>query len=234
MKMILMTLLHVLIIAVPMHAQDTLVLSRMDSPLAEIGQNILHEAYQRVGIQIDVQLLPAERALYMANYGDVDGLVLRIKEIETRYPNLRRVPVTVIALEGVVFTKNITFDVMGWESLTPYQIGILRGSKFAEIGTQGMMVEMATTYEQVLLKLNLGRSDVVVMARTNGLVEIGKLKLKDIQVLEPPLITTDLYHYLHKKHEHLLPKITQALQDMKAEGRPKEIWKQTIAEAISQ
>jgi|GEM_PF-6824001 len=39
------------------------------------------------------------------------------------------------------------------------------------------------------------------------------------------------HHYLHKKHEKLLPKITQALQEMKAEGRFKEIWEQAVAEA---
>ncbi len=233
MRMILITLLNLLMMTVPIHAQESLFFSSMDSPLSEIGLKILHEAYQRIGIQIKARVLPAERALHMANNGQVDGEVLRIRGIEKHYPNLRMATVTVITLEGVVFTKDVTFEVTGWESLKPYTIGILRGSKFAQKGTLGMTVEEVATYEQVLLKLRHGRTDVAVMARTNGLVVIGKLNMKGIRVLEPPLITTDLYHYLHKKHEQLIPKITQVLQKMKAEGRIREIWEQAIAEAAS-
>lgn len=234
MRTILMTLLCLLMMSVSISAQDSLVLGTMDSPLARLGQEILQEAYQRIGIQVETTVLPAERALHTANSGEVDGEVLRIKGIQESYPNLRMVPVSVLTMEGVVFTKNVTFEVMGWESLKPYRIGILRGSKFAEQGTRGMTVGAVNTYRQVLLKLDAGRDDVAVMARTNGLIEIGKLNMKDIRVLEPPLITVELYHYVHKKHEYLLPKITQVLQDMVEEGRIQEIKEQFIAKASSQ
>ncbi len=225
-------ILSSLAMSVSIYAQENLVLSSMDSPLAMVGRKILQEAYQRIGIRVDMEVLPAERALYTANNGLFDGVVLRIKEIKKLYPNLRMVPVVVIALEGVVFTKNVTFKVTGWESLKPYTIGILIGSKFAQKGTQGMTVEQVPTYKHLLLKLHQGKTDIAVTARTNGLVEIGKLNIKGIKVLEPPLITTNLYHYLHKKHDKLLPKITLVLQAMVKEGRPKKIWKQVIVEAI--
>ncbi|MDM8550411.1 transporter substrate-binding domain-containing protein [Desulfobacterales bacterium HSG2] len=169
----------------------------------------------------------------MANNGEFDGEGIRIREVQDIYPNLRRVPVVVLAMEAVVFTKDVIFEVRGWESLKPYTIGILRGSKFVELGTRGLKVEQVTSYRQVLLKLNSGRTDVAVMARTNGMLEIGKLNMKGIRVLEPPLIRVNLYHYLHKKHERLIPKITQALREMVEKERPKEIWEQVIAEAGS-
>lgn len=224
--LLIFLLLSLLMMTGSVYAQEKLFFGTMDSPLAQIGKKILHEAYQRMGIQIDARILPAERALYMLNGGKFDGEVLRIKGLEEHYPNLRIVPVPVIALEGVVFTKDVTFEITGWESLKPYKIGILRGSKFAEKGTQGMKVEPVTTYKQVLLKLYLGRNDVAVMDRTNGLTEIRKLNMQGIRILEPPLVTTDLYHYLHKKHENLIPKITQIIQEMVKEGVPKKIWEE--------
>ena len=234
MRMIILTLVSLLMMMGPCEAQEALVFSSIDSLLAEIGENILQEAYQRIGIQVDARVLPAERALVMANTGEVDGEVLRIKGIEKNYPNLRMVPVPLVVMEGMVLTKEVTFEVTGWESLKPYTIGIVRGVKFAENGTQGMTVEAVATHEQALLKLFHGRTDVVVMPRISGLVEIGKLHLTGITMLEPPLVTIDIYHYLHKKHEQLLPQITQVLQDMKAEGRFQEIEEHIIAEAIGQ
>jgi len=200
MRIMMMTLISLLMMSVPMYAHEKLVFATLDSPLnATIGAKVLQEAYQRIGIQTDLQILPSERALNMANNGEFDGEGIRIKEVQDIYPNLRRVPVVVLAMEAVVFTKDVIFDVRGWESLKPYTIGILRGSKFVEIGTRGLKVEQVTSYRQVLLKLNAGRTDVAVMARTNGLLEIGKLNMKGIRVLEPPLIRVNLYHYLHKK-----------------------------------
>ncbi|QTA85079.1 substrate-binding periplasmic protein [Desulfonema magnum] len=232
MRMILMTLFSVLIMSGSVYAREKLVLTTLDSHLnAVVGVNILREAYQRIGIQIETKILPAERALHMANKGKFDGEVIRIREVQELYPNLRRVPVPVIAMEGVVFTKDVTFDVTGWESLKPYTIGILIGSKFIEKGTRGLTVEAVPTYKQVLLKLNAGRTDVAVMARTNGLIELRKLNMKGIRVLEPPLVKARLYHYLHKKNEHLIPQIAQVLKNMVEEGRPKEIWDQSIAES---
>ncbi len=230
MRSIVVTLLSLLVITVPIHAQEQLVFSRPDDPIAEVSEKVLHEAYQRIGIQIQTRTLPAMRALDMSNYGEVDGEVNRIKGIEKAYSNLVMVPVAINVLEGVVFTKEITFSVTGWDSLKPYKIGIRRGTKFAEKGTEGMNVEAVNHNAQLFRKLDLGRNDVIVTSRVEGLEQIMTLHLNGIRVLEPPLVTLNLYHYVHKKHRPLLPNITKALQEMEAEGRIQEIRKQVISE----
>jgi len=41
--------------------------------------------------------------------------------------------------------------------------------------------------------------------------------------LEPPILQHGLYHYLHVKHEALVPKINGVLTKMQGSGRIKEI-----------
>lgn len=214
-----------------MQAQERITLSSMEGLSSEIGIKIIKEAYQHIGIHVDVKVVPSERALYMANKGQVDGLATRIWAIGEKYPNLVRVSVPVKTLKGCVFTKDTIFDVKGWESLKPYKIGILTGSKFAQIGTKGMNVEQVSTYKQMFKKLVHGRSDIVVAEQSNAMGCLYKMKLTDeIKQLEPPLIETDLYHYVHRKNEKLVPKFAKALQKLKANGRDLEIYNETMAE----
>ena len=232
MKIFVIALLSLLIMIVPVYAQEQLVLSRPDDPITAISERVVSEAYKRLGIQVQIKKFPSERSLTTANNGEVDGEVSRIKGIEENYSNLIMVPVANNRIEGVVFTKDITFSITGWDSLKPYTIGIKRGTKFAEIGTQGLTVESVATNWQLFLKLDAGRNDGIVTARVAGFVALKQLRLQGIRVLEPPLVTIELYHYVHKKHAALIQDITKRLQEMEAAGRIQEIRKQTIGELL--
>ncbi|MFT5702148.1 MAG: polar amino acid transport system substrate-binding protein [Desulforhopalus sp.] len=232
MNRIVITLLSLLVFANPIYAQEQFVLSGPDDPITALSGKVVAEAYKRLGIQAHIKAFPSARSLLMSNMGEVDGEVSRIKGIDKNYSNLIIVPVAINIVEGVVFTKDVTFSVTGWDSLLPYTIGIKRGTKFAEKGTKGMNVQSVTTNRQLFLKLDLRRTDVIVTARVSGLVELKMLKFEGIQVLEPPLVTMKLYHYLHKKHASLLPALTKVLQDMLVEGRIEEIRSQTISEFL--
>jgi len=85
MKIIPTVILFLLIITNIVDARERLTFSLMSSPLAKIGQKIIYEAYQRIGIQVDSHIMPAERALVMSNKGYVDGEILRIKEIASLF-----------------------------------------------------------------------------------------------------------------------------------------------------
>ena len=73
--------------------------------------------------------------------------------------------------------------------------------------------------------LEMDRVDVVVANRIDGLQTIKEMLLNDIRILEPPLLTLNSYHYLHRKRADILPKITKVLQAMTTEGRIAAIYK---------
>lgn len=183
-------------------------------PATSIAEVVLAEAYRRLGLRLQVHRLPGERSLRSANSGDMDGELYRKLGMEREYPNLLIVPVPLLTYEIVIFTLGTSFAVHGWESLRPYTVGYVKSIKIVEQNTQGMRVEVAATLRQAFLKMSLGRSDVVVANRRSGLAALQELNLPDIKVLAPPLATFPVFHYLHKKHAALVPRLTDVLQQM--------------------
>ncbi len=67
------------------------------------------EVFHRLGIELEVIILPAERALINANNGIEDGNLLRIKGLEKQYPNLIRVPEKMMNSEFVAMPSSPSF-----------------------------------------------------------------------------------------------------------------------------
>ena len=67
--------------------------------------------------------------------------------------------------------------------------------------------------------------DVAAANRFTGQKLIEELKLKKVIMLSPPVQVNLLFHYLHLKHEGLVPKVTARLRAMKKSGRFEEIKK---------
>lgn len=116
----------------------------------------------------------------------------------------------------------------GWESLRPFVIGYVKGIKIIEQNTEGMRVEQAATMRQAFMKMNLGRSDVVVANRTSRLAVLKELNMSDEHVLKPALASFAVFHYLHKKHELLVPKLTAVLKQMQSDKSIENIQKEVL------
>ena len=199
-------------------------------PATTIAIRVIEEAYRRLGMSMAVNYLPGERSLYSANNGEMDGELYRRLGMERDYPNLIILPVPLLTYEIVIFTQGTTFVVNGWESLRPFTIGFVKSIKIIEKNTVGMRLEQTATMRQAFLKMSLGRSDIVVANRNSGLAVLKEMKLSDVKVLEPPLASFPVFHYLHKKHEALVPKLTLILQQMQKDKTIEHIQKAVMAE----
>ncbi len=219
MKIVIPLFLFIFFTSSSAYSNNKITLSSLVGPMSKISGMVLIEAYKQIGIEINIEEYPAERALQMANSNLVDGVVNRRKGIEKQYPHLRIVPIPINTIEGVAFTKNIDLPDMQWESLKPYSIVIRIGIKWAEQGTKGMKVSAFPTSEKMLQLIAYNRHDLCLTSRVNGLLTIKKLNLKGIKVLEPPLVKTELFHYLNEKNKTLLPKIRNSLLKMREEGK---------------
>lgn len=230
----ILIVLSALVIPMRGFAQDTLVISKIEGGFLHeiVAEAVLTEAYQQLGITLTTEEKPAERALVDANEGVVDGDLIRKTGIEEQYPNLIMVPVSVTSVEWMAFTKQVQFAVQGWESLKPYLIAFELGLKVMEENTAGMNRIMRTSTEQVFQLLDRERVEVAVAVREDGLVAMKRLGLSGITMLEPPLERTPLYHYLHKKHAQLVPKLTEVLQKMGQDGRIKAIQDQVLGDIL--
>lgn len=203
----------------PSHAR-TLTLTTVDDFFnTVVVERVLREAYQRLGINVVVDRLPAKRSLRMAADGEADGELVRIAGLEFEYEELIRVPVAVGVVQGVVFTNRAPFEVAGWSSLLPYRVGIQRDIRALERGRYGMEVLLVSSTSQLFRLLVADRVDVIVVPSLGGAEELLGHVVPGVRQLEPPLFTHDLYHYLHWKNRDLVPSVTEVLRDMRTKGR---------------
>ena len=229
-------LIFIILAKLPCAAQDHLVFSRPNSRSGMailMGERILKEAYARLGIDFEFKELPNVRSLFTANSGDTDGEFLRLAGLEQSYPNLKMISVPIAYVDIVVYTKDKNFAVEGWQSLSPYSIGLERGVILIEEKTRGMNVEAVTTIQQAFLKLNAGRTDIVVDSRSTQCL-LKNLNVSGISILEPPLAKLVMYHYLHTRYSALAVKLEEVLIQMEQEGELKALQIKAIKDFLEQ
>ena len=212
------------LIALPLQAQERFVFSAMiDSQVIDTAEIVIKEAYQRLGIDVDVSKFPGRRSMATSNSGETDGELARIIHIDKEFKNLIRVPVPVYTMESVAATKNT--ELLRWkaEHLTQYKVGRVSGVIWSEKLTREMNTVVADDYKALLNMMFYGRMDIVLGARASLLSKSKELNLKGVKILEPPINEVSVYHYLHKKHIDFVPKVAKVLQEMTQEGRIKQI-----------
>jgi polar amino acid transport system substrate-binding protein len=188
-----------------------------DDPLSARAFEIVRAAYGRIGMEVQVEPLPNERGIVSADAGDTDGDTIRMAGIEGRYPNLVRVPEPVLNYETIAFTSGLEFKVKGWESLRPYSLCVIRGMKLAEKGSEGMHRELVSGSELVMRMLAAGHCQVGILGEAVWL-EVDRLGTGPFRALEPPVEIVPVYHYVHRRHAELAPRLAEALKAMRRDG----------------
>ena len=183
-------------------------------------ERLSQESFRRIGMDFKLVSLPSERSLVAANLGEVDGEGLRIGGLSSQYPNLVQVPERFVRISFVAFSKDATISLdKGWNSLKPYRIAFINGWKMFEANAAGArVVHKVDRPEQLFRMLDEGRVDLVLYTRADGMVMASELGLTAIAPLAPSLKDVDMYLYLHKKHQALVPQLSQAIRDLKADG----------------
>ena len=180
---------------------------------------LMHRAFARIGLKVVVQHLPAERALLNASSGLDDGDGPRIEGLDALYPGLVRVPEKVIDFDMVAVTRipNVAGD--DWSRLEPYDVGLVRGWKIIEANTVNVRSRaMVRTPSALFRMLKLGRIEIAVLDRLTSTLLVETLGVDGARILEPPLSSREMFVYLNRKHEALVPRLAATLAAMKADG----------------
>ena len=198
-----------------------------------VAKAVLQEAYRRIGYHVKFDDLPGQRALEWANSGMTDGDVARIEGTERKYPNLIQVKTPVIYFQGVAFVKDIDRKIETWSDLNGLRIGIVRGIRYAEIGTKGMAPLLAHDMRHLFTLLDLARIQVAVAVLDAGKIEIHRhFRDSGIHPVGLPLYSSPLYHFVHNRNRHLVKKLDQVLAEMTRTGEIDQLWQQAIDKAL--
>lgn len=190
---------------------------------------LIPEIFRRVGVAAEaVQYDASARANINANSGIDDGVAMRVKGLEKNFPNLLRVEEKLIDNEFVAYALKENFATTGFETLRPYQVAYITGWKvFDDAIVPGTAVTRVPDADQMFSLLANGRADVVLFERWQGQYILGQRKLA-ARLLLPPLVSTEMFIYLHKKHAALVAPAAEALREMKADGTYQRIFAQTL------
>lgn len=192
---------------------------------------LMAEATRRIGLSVEIDAPPAERALVNANAGIVDGDGPRIHDLRDigSYPNLLRVPEELLVVEFVAFSRSRPISAATWSSLFPYNVGIVRGWKILEQNiTEARSLVRTKTARQLFRLLASERVEVAVIDRLSGLAAARELAIDDIAVSEEALARRPMYLHLHKRHAELIEPLTAALAAIKADGTYARIQAQAL------
>jgi polar amino acid transport system substrate-binding protein len=198
--------------------------SAAETPLSNSSQSgfldeVAKEAFSRIGYRLNIENLPPERGLKNSNMGLVDGELIRIKGLDKLYPNLIHVPESIMNLEFVVFSKNPLNLSNGWSDLSGKTVAHINGWKYLEENIPSTADITKVGNATILFNLlDKNRTDAVVYELWGGNWAVLKHSMKGIIVNSPPLAIKEMFIYLHKKHQGIIPKLSNAIRDLKNDG----------------
>jgi len=168
------------------------------------------EIFQRMDIEINIEIYPITRGLYMVDSGEVDAF-FSLKRTKDREKKLLFTTEPLI-VQSFVFFKNKESMIM-WDgdidNVTKYKIGIVRNTSYGEIFDSSIKnkiiiaIEESESFEINFKKLIAGRIDLLINSYDVGLYLIEKLDAKDkIIALEPPVEIINSYLAFTKARDY--------------------------------
>lgn len=191
---------------------------------------VIGEAFHRAGLKLKLIKLPAERALINANAGIEDGDLSRIAGLEKNYPNLVRVPESILNMHFVAFTRQPKPSEANWVALEPFSVGHIKGWKIFEQNLRpATAVSTADDPGQLFNMLEKNRIDIALYDRWMGYALAKKMNMPDVHVIEPPLAEKEMFIYVHQRHADKAPAIANALRAIKSEGLYTRVCREKLA-----
>lgn len=186
------------------------------------------EIFKRLDIKLNYTHLPNKRSLLNANSGIDDGLISRIKGMEKKWPNIIRVPESVMTWEFTAFSMDKDIKITGWESLKPYTVGHIRGWQiYKKNAVSAKKIIEANNASQLFELLKSGRIELALFERFQSPYWFNKIGYT-AKALSAPLAVKPLYIYLHKRHKDLVPKMAKVISEIKQDGTYQKIFDRTL------
>jgi polar amino acid transport system substrate-binding protein len=191
-------------------------------------RRIYAEAFRRLGVPMEVQIIPLQRLTEMLLRGRIDGDVGRLHSHGQTYPDLVRVEESMYDIVFGLYGIDPTLDLKRIEDLAarPLRAVYVRGVAVCErllkphIAPEDL--SSLVIDEQGMEMLALGRAHVYCAANHT----MADLSLRErYRGLPPPRLvlplsdgTMPLYAYLNRRHAALAPRLAAVLRDMRTEG----------------
>ncbi|GAA0859670.1 hypothetical protein GCM10009114_34010 [Aliiglaciecola litoralis] len=187
------------------------------SPEALYIQAALESAYQSLGYRVKYQKIPLARSFVEADAGRIDGLRARVGDVEKEFVNLIKIPVPLFEFEMVMLADRRKCGVCDYQWIE--QVAVARGFRAFEY----FQSKQSNPVKPIYVTHAQQAFNMVMEGKVSGAVMSGASVPKVYSAMSHHWIKTTLarladYHFVHRKHEHLVPKLTQVLRQMQTSG----------------
>lgn len=219
------TFLFLFCLTIMAFAQDLTFATVENQSLMEICSRILVEIYGRLDMEISIIPMSALRAHNQAMNGSVDGEVARIETYGENSPQLIRIPSPLYRNDTSAFVRiDSLIDNLTKADLERYKVARIKGV----INTDKLTENVTSVYEfdniaSMMDFVAKGRADIALTSKVGGLTSLLQTGNNDIVALSPPIISRNMYHFLHESHEDLVPLIDRTIREMIYSGEMEEL-----------
>jgi len=189
-------------------------------------RRIYTEAFRRLGVPMEVQMIPLQRLTEMLERGEIDGDVGRIHGYGHGRPDIVRVEESMYDVVFGLYALDPAIELKSEQDLAsrPWSAAYVRGVGVCErllkphVAPDNLSV--VTTDEQGMQMMMMRRAHFYCSANHT----IADLASRERYRDQPPprlvlsMGTIALYPYLHRSHAALAPRLATVLRDMRAEG----------------
>ena len=210
-------------------ASETLVLAhpfpREASFAAGVLSLICTDAFQQLGMTVEVRMFPPMRGAIEASAGNIDGEVGRAYAYADSHPNLVRVEESLLSFRVAAFTRIPGLKITGWDSLkgTAYRVEYRSGYVTFKARLEQVLplqqISSVVDSQIGLQNVVLGQTDIFVDLEEFGQRHLARLHKRYVGVYNAGLVQdTPVYIYLHQRHAVLAPRLAEILVKMKTSG----------------
>jgi len=196
-----------------------------DIPATRAAVELLQEAYRVNGHELRPQLVPSQRALFMAENGLVDGDLFRIEGITAEHPNLVPVPYPLMQGHVIALLARTGNECAEQLPTGPLVAAVRRGVIIEKRAALSLGVTPVYTgsYTQIEMLLDSGRVDLALISEIEGISPLTGHNLNKYQKLCNTITHFTLFHYLHRRHAELANTLADALEQLDTSGEKQEI-----------
>jgi len=174
----------------------------------------LSDAFATLGYRLELAFFPGTRALAQANTGIVDGVFTHPKGNAFKYINLLPVETPTTEVEIGLYSRNDGGD-KRWTQRVLKRVAFVQGMNLPDnFEVRDSKVQTSKSAQQSLKLLQSERVDAILIADMTLQVILDSTPelAQNLMELTPKITPFKLHTYLHKRHEALLPALSEQLR----------------------
>ena len=196
----------------------------------KLSAKLLNEISKKTGEEIELTILPPDKAKLMLEAGRIDAEIARIKEYAKPSDDLIMANEPVATIPFYAYSTNKEIDVTIIDGLRNLRVVSVKGQIYSNVLFKEHILFNADSVKSGLLHLYQDKADIFV---TDGLTAFKISQAIDtnelgIYRLEPPIAVTNVYTFFNSKHSKFAKKYEKALIEIKKEGIYEKIYKEQV------